>query len=540
MNTQNKINMKTNISLRNDIVNQHQDRMNYLKKYFPFFRLQETTLSQYKEGRYSKVDMGYITMAVLRYFIEENHFNDRLLTYLEITAFIGEILKEDFDLSLSIEEEKELTDYIFDKMKNDGKPFSMDYFDPGDKKVKTARMRLIEAKLTGSIVLYSISADAIEFYLETKEVKEESKISIQQLLLEKMISSKNFKGGTDVVRRINSEVAKLRLRKQEVLGLLGLNVFEGVKALEEFQKTGMRWFEEEQKAFTRNKELTEQALNRAEMMAKENSSSREYISTLEDIYELESELKKAMNHHSLLLADCMELQVKSDEIIHKYKFSRLRNAFDFNSYIEKTKEFGDITLLLTLVSPMFAPQIKKSFYLGNVEELLSYPGNKEEIGEEVKEAKEETYQFSDEVEEERIQNNYFAMIKVLLQMLKTREVFTLVDFNRELVLTFFDDIFVNSDYYSFLVHLCQRKVYNLKEIMEHQDTFLDAILVHFLKQEGNQKFGNLNFSIHLNSDVNESMKQEEKWEQIIHEVTLNHGEREFTTMNIRFIREYKE
>lgn len=532
--------MKTNISLRNDIVNQHQDRMNYLKKYFPFFRLQETTLSQYKEGRYSKVDMGYITMAVLRYFIEENHFNDRLLTYLEITAFIGEILKEDFDLSLSIEEEKELTDYIFDKMKNDGKPFSMDYFDPGDKKVKTARMRLIEAKLTGSIVLYSISADAIEFYLETKEVKEESKISIQQLLLEKMISSKNFKGGTDVVRRINSEVAKLRLRKQEVLGLLGLNVFEGVKALEEFQKTGMRWFEEEQKAFTRNKELTEQALNRAEMMAKENSSSREYISTLEDIYELESELKKAMNHHSLLLADCMELQVKSDEIIHKYKFSRLRNAFDFNSYIEKTKEFGDITLLLTLVSPMFAPQIKKSFYLGNVEELLSYPGNKEEIGEEVKEAKEETYQFSDEVEEERIQNNYFAMIKVLLQMLKTREVFTLVDFNRELVLTFFDDIFVNSDYYSFLVHLCQRKVYNLKEIMEHQDTFLDAILVHFLKQEGNQKFGNLNFSIHLNSDVNESMKQEEKWEQIIHEVTLNHGEREFTTMNIRFIREYKE
>lgn len=532
--------MKSNIPLRNDIVNQHQDRMNYLKKYLPFFRLQETTLSQFKEGRYSMVDMGYITMAVLRYFIEENHFNDRALTYLEVMDFIGELLKKDFDLFLSEEEEKELAAFIFDKMKNDGKPFSMEYFDPGDKKIKTARSRLIDAKLSGTIVLYSISADAIEFYLETKEVKEESKISIQQLLLEKMISSKNFKGGTDVVRRINSEVVKLRLRKQEVLLLLGLNVFEGVKALEEFQKTGMRWFEEEQKAFAKNKELIEQALNKAETMAKENNTSSEYSSTLEEIYELESELKKAMNHHSLLLADCMELQVKSDEIIHKYKFSRLRNAFDFNLYIEKSKDCNDVSLLSLLLAPMFSPQIKKSFYLGNVEELLSYPGNKEEIGEELVEATEEIYQFQDEVEEERIQNNYFAMIRVLLQMLKTREVFTLVELNHELELTFFDDIFVNSDYYSFLVHLCQRKVYDLNKIMIHQDTFLDAIIVHFLQQEGNQKYRDLNFSIQLNSDVNDCIGQEEKWDQIIHEVTLNYGEHEFTTMNIRFIREHKE
>jgi hypothetical protein len=425
-------------------------------------------------------------------------------------------------------------------MKNDGKPFTMDYFDPGDKKFKTTRMRLIDSKLSGSLVLYSISADAIEFYLETKEVKEESKISIQQLLLEKMISSKNFKGGSDVVRRINSEVVKLRLRKQEVLLILGLNVFEGVKSLDEFQKTGMRWFEEEQKAFAKNKELIEQALNKAETMAKGNNSSGEYSSTLEDIYELETELKKAMNHHSLLLADCMELQVKSDEIIHKYKFSRLRNAFDFSLYLERAKELNDVSLLYPLATPMFSPQVKKSFYLGNVEDLLLYQGNKEEIGEEVTEVEEEFYQFPDEVEEQRIQNNYFAMIKALLQMFKTRETFTLVEFNRELELTFFDDIFVNSDYYSFLVHLCQRKVYKLSEIMIHQDTFLDAILVHFLQQEGNQKFSHLNFSIQLSSDVNEDIDQEEKWEQIVHEVTLNQGERQFTTMNIRFVRERKE
>ena len=41
-------------------------------------------------------------------------------------------------------------------------------------------------------VWYSISSDAIEFYLDTKEIKEESRISVQQLLLEKMIQAQNF------------------------------------------------------------------------------------------------------------------------------------------------------------------------------------------------------------------------------------------------------------------------------------------------------------------------------------------------------------
>lgn len=542
---QKKENIKSNYTLRNDIVSQHKERISYLKKYLPFFRLQESTLTQFKEGKYAKADMAYITMALLRYFIEENHFNEKPLTYFEVTAFIGQLLQYDFDLILSGEEEKEIADYIFDKVKNDGKPFTMDYFDPEDKKVKTARMRLIDSKLVGSIVLYTITADAIEFYLETKEVKEESKISMQQLLLEKLIQSKNFRGGTEVVRRINSEVVKLRLRKQEVLSLLGFNVFEGVKALEEFQKTGMRWFEEEQRAFIKNKELMEAALSKAEAILKENGNTTEYETGLEEIHKLEKELRKAMNQHSLLLADCMELQVKSDEIIHKYKFSRLRNAFDFSKYMEKCKEYNDVSILNPFVAPMFAPQIKKSFYLGNIEELLTYPGNSEERGEEIKDAKVENFVFSDELEDERISSNYFAMLKVLMQMLKSRETFSLLEWNQELELTFFDDIFVNSDYYSFLVQLCQRKVYNLRHIMKRQDTFLDAILVRFLEQEANQKYHDINFSIHLNSCQDETKEKDEPlrnqdeqvvMNEIIHTVTRKLGEREFTTMNIRFVR----
>lgn len=44
---------------------------------------------------------------------------------------------------------------------------------------------MIESTIRDNIVWYTISPDAVEFYLDTKEIKDESRISVQQLLLEK-------------------------------------------------------------------------------------------------------------------------------------------------------------------------------------------------------------------------------------------------------------------------------------------------------------------------------------------------------------------
>ena len=118
----------------------------------------------------------------------------------------------------------------------------------------------MESSYQDGVVGYSISSDAIEFYLDTKETKDESKISIEQLLLGKMISSRNFRGGVDVIRRINSEVTRLMLKQNEIVTLLSHNIFEGIEALEEFSKSGLKWFDEEQKLFDSNLELVKKAL----------------------------------------------------------------------------------------------------------------------------------------------------------------------------------------------------------------------------------------------------------------------------------------
>lgn len=94
----------------------------------------DVSFAQFQEGRYEMLDMGYIVMGILRFFIEENNFKEKDVTYPEYLDFITSLLKRDFGLNLSAQEYKELADYIFDKIKNEGRPFTFPYYDPIEKK----------------------------------------------------------------------------------------------------------------------------------------------------------------------------------------------------------------------------------------------------------------------------------------------------------------------------------------------------------------------------------------------------------------------
>ena len=96
----------------NDIITEHKERMLNLKKYYPFFKLMDVSFAQFQEGRYEMLDMGYIVMGILRFFIEENNFKEKDVTYPEYLDFITSLLKRDFGLNLSAQEYKELADYI--------------------------------------------------------------------------------------------------------------------------------------------------------------------------------------------------------------------------------------------------------------------------------------------------------------------------------------------------------------------------------------------------------------------------------------------
>ena len=474
--------MTNQTTMLREIIEEHSDRIKNMKKYYPYFRLAETSLAQYRDGMFADLDMGYITLAVIRFFIEENNFKEKDVTYQEYYAFLKELLKRDFELELEKEDEQDLIAFLFDKLKNEGKPFSFDYYDPVDHKRKTMRSRFMDSKIEDGVVYYYITSDAIEFYLDTKEIKDESTINVEQLLLEKLISTQNFRGGTEVAKRINNEVGRLMRQKNEVLGILSYDVFAGVDAFEKFMGSTMRWFKEEQKLFARNSDLIHKALERAESDGEQGDYQSRYYQAIDEIYQLELELKKAIARHSELLGACTALQKKVGELVAKSKFAALKRSLDFKRMGQRLMERDRADLLEALIMPLFDIHTVKTIPLTRLEDLLMVNPEKAETVEAVSEGEEQVYIYEDEIEDARIQKNYVLLFENLLQTLERKTSFTLKEWQEQLKSQLGEKVVRNADYYSFLVHLAQKKEYDVKQMMEKPDTFLEEAVKVFLEE----------------------------------------------------------
>lgn len=462
-----------------DMVADHRERMGNIKKYYPYFKLFETDFSLYQNGKYACLDMGYILMAVLRFFIEENNFKEKDVTYEEYSSFMREIYERDFGLTLEEAEEQSLSSYIFDKIRNEGKPFVFSYYDPEEQKKKNVRIRWIDSKIKEEKVYYYLTGEAIEFYLETKEVKDESKINMSQLLLSKMIASKNFKGGIEVVRRINHQVIRLKMQKDQVLKILGSDVFTGVKEYEKFMNHGIRWFQEEQKMFAKNMELIDEALKRADGEA--------YGDTIREISQLEQELKHALANHSDLLNACTKLQIQADELIARAKFSKLKKSFDFDMAAAQMVKNGDASVLQALVEPLFRLHAKKSFPLFRVENLLTLRMGREENAEVIEEKEEVEYVTEDEKEETRIGHNFEIYLRLLLYYISIREKFDVDALSWYIQEITGEDVYCQSDYYAMLTHLAQKESYDMDKILEKPETFLEEYMAKTCRENPQYK-----------------------------------------------------
>jgi len=486
----------------NDIIAEHSARMQNLKKYYPFFVLNETTFSQYKEGKYSFLDMGYITMASLRFFINENNFREKDITYEEYESFLTELLDRDFEISDTDEEKKQLISYIFDKLKNDGRAFEFKFYDPEVRKNRIYRVKLIDSRIENGQVLYTITSDGIEFYLDTKEIKDESKINISQLLLEKMIRSNNFKGGIDVVKRINSQVTKLLLEKEQVLKLLSIDVFEGAKAYEQYMDTTAKWFSEEQKQFAKNKALVDKAIEKATFeTGKDSGEEAPQSKALDEIARLETELKKTIHNHGRLIAETMDLQQISDKIISRAKLRRLRPVFDFRQSLLKLMEEDSPEKMSHILMPLFAPKLEKMFTMKSIDNMLTLKNDDKNRGEKVEKRELDFgFEYEDEILDKKIGRNFAKIFYELLDQLKKWNKVTLKEFNGILEIKFGEEIYQNRDYYAFLVHLAGKREYSMAKMLEKQDTLLEEMVVANMDDDDKERLRDMEFAISFGNE----------------------------------------
>ena len=346
--------------LIDDIIKNHTERMMSLRKYYPFFMITDGSLSQFKGGEYKDLDMGYLVLAVLRFFINENSFNDKPVTYKEYESFLRGILRSAFKLEGNLDE---LIRYIFDKIRNSGRAFEMPFFDPVEREMKIARVRFIDSIVKEEDVVYTITEEGIEFYLSTKEVKDESTITTEQLLLEKLIRSENFRGSIDVIERINIEVSQLEQKRREVMKLLLTDVHAGSKAVDEYMDRTSVWFSEERKSFAKNRELVDKAVKKATYSGGSD--------TIRDVNRLSNMLKLTIENHSMLIAATAELSRFSDEMIRRNRTRSLKNAFDFEGLLRRLMDADRPELMSGVVSPFLQIRREKSLPISIIDNVAT-------------------------------------------------------------------------------------------------------------------------------------------------------------------------
>lgn len=480
--------------LIDDIIKNHAERILNLRKFYPFFSIIQSAVSADISGETVQPDMGYITLAVLRFLINENNFNEREVTRNEIQQFINETLRRDYLPGFDINDKSAqselmmLTEQIFDKLTNGGRAFELSFFDPADRKTKTARVRLLEANVHETDVTYSITEEGIEFYLSTKEMRDESRISVDQLLLEKLIKAENYSGGIDVISRINVEVAALHKRRDEAVGLLLSDIHAGTAAVDEFMEITSKWFDAERKSFAKSRDLVDKAASRIDR----DTDSK----ALRDITRLETLLKQAIDNHSRLIKASAELSRFSDEMVRRKKMQVLRNTFDFEAALTRLEKKDDPQKLGALITPLFSPKCEKSFQISMIDSIILKRINQDDVVEKVeKEAVDPYFRYEDEILSEQTGRNFAMLFRELLERLEKWDKLTLKEYNAILEMKFTDDIYINRDYYAYLVHLSEKSSYDIKTMLEKQDTFLEQLAVKYMNESDKERFSDIRFRL---------------------------------------------
>ncbi|MBR6402241.1 MAG: hypothetical protein IKS48_02520 [Eubacterium sp.] len=489
--------MAENYVLIDDIIKNHSERILNLRKFYPFFVVSQNAFTQFKDGRYKDLDMGYLCMAILRFFINENSFNNRPVKYAEYERFCLDTLKRDFGQSFheDKEEARELVRYIFDKINNYGRAFELSFFDPAEKKTKLARVRLLDSNVREDEVVYSITEDGIEFYLSTKEVRDESRINMDQLLLEKMIKAENFRGGIDVIERINIEVNALEKRREEVVGILLTDVHAGTQAVDDYIDRTAVWFAEEKKSFARSRDLVDRAVARMKFGGETRSVS--------DITRLQTMLKQTIENHSRLIASTAELTRFSDEMVRRNRTRSLKAAFDFEGFLRRVTEADSPEMMSEIILPFVLPVRRKSFAISAIDNLVLTKTGESMQGEKKEVVKADlNFRYEDELLADMVGENFAKLFTELLGRIRRWGKLTLKEYLAILEVKFGKDVYQNRDLYSFLTHLAEKEYYDMEKVLSDAETFLEDAVIKFANEDILQSYSDIKFRL-VFPDANE-------------------------------------
>lgn len=422
-------------------------RMINLKKYDPYFMLKRSN------KKYPDIDMCCIVLGLLGYLLYEVEIKQKNIIYSDIQDFLLEYTKVTFNKTWEIEEIRDFTDYILNKMQNDGSPFIYDVLNVEKQKMEEHYVRYITFSYNEAVDknCYSITTEGIDFYLQTKEFSEESKVTIHLLLLKKMIENNDYSSALNQIISVNAEVRKLVLEKKVIVESLITNGIRALPTYEVYKNKILTKCYEEKDLFAATETTINGLLIHLKEIEPDAMTNQEKLAQFK-LQEIGDELKTTIEIHNLLINQTVELGRQKEEILLGKRANSFKEKFDFENFLQGVSRIDNALLLEKAILPLLSTSFDLTFSEEKIEdmELIREKKRVKEDYHSLYEGDGEEYVGFTHIIEKRVIGNYNLFLTVLFDFLITKEAVTVEDFIGYLKEKEYFEILYNPDFHTFL------------------------------------------------------------------------------------------
>lgn len=459
--TEEELKKQTYAEIVTDVINEIDAREDNIKIYYPYFIISKKLKA---ESDSLGFDLAGVFIGLLSFLLYVGKLNSKKIEYQDIYDYVQYFIQTNYDKKLSEDKIKEIVNLILDVSQNNGTNFVFSYYSLKSKENKEKYIKYIEIRLGENGKLnYYITSQGIDFYLKTKEFPDAAQITINLLLFRKQIEKGSFNYAYDTVKRLNIEVKRKIEQKDLILEGLMYGGKEGIREYTRYHESVREQFNEEEELFGEVSTLVKNIYT--EYLSKEGTKNlgEKERKTLDLIRKIEQELNKALNSHTKLLKEAIEMTKRHDEIIDMRVRSAFSEKFKFEQEFEKviSKE-NNPEKLLYFIKPFLLPKTSKSFNpMKAFESQRIYTVEPEEkITEEEQISQIETI---DNITQKRVVHNFKFYFENLIALLKNKKQVTLQGFSNYIKENYGEKSLYNADFISFVIYVNNKKEINSQE-----------------------------------------------------------------------------
>ena len=400
-------------------------RMDYLKSFYPFFKIYTTSSVQKSE-----YDVPYLCLDILTLLIEKGRLLGRAVPMDTIEHHITCTMKEmyperDFDCHA-------VTRNMLNLLETDtqGMLYRFNYEDPIRKSPVDHYIHFVEFDVKEKS--YRITDEGLDFMISIKELPEESKISVTLILFKKQIESGSFRNALSTIRDLNLEVQRKKQRKQDLLDKLMYGDPDILEGFEKYTQEVIAQLEQENELFTQVRTTLKDLSEKRETII-ENPNMLGKAEDFAVITEISKELEYGYTLHNSLLKDYTDFPGEYERISQIRLDSLFERRYQFQEALQNhIRDNLSNEVHVMEIHPMLRPTFQKQFSLFKIYEPQVMPGNKEEVSETRSKERFADEKSIDEIVEERQTENFTAYAQCLLKALNEHESLELVDYLHEI------------------------------------------------------------------------------------------------------------